>query len=68
MTVLHLHWIQTLELALTGFSLICVGSPELLGTSMKTSPAVGAAPTYSTWEMLNYLRKVEDNLEIRNKT
>lgn len=45
-----------------------MSSPELLGTSMKTSSAAGAAPTYSMWEMLNYLRKVEDDLEIRNKT
>lgn len=43
-------------------------SHELEETSRKTSPVASFALTYLTWKMLNYLRKMEDDLAIMNGT
>lgn len=43
-------------------------SHELLGTSREISPAAGSALTYLMQEIINYLRKVGDNLDIMNET
>lgn len=50
------------------FYLIWMYSHELLGTSRKTSPVAGSALIYLMGKKLNYLRKVEDNLDTMNET
>jgi len=50
------------------FCLTWLYSHEVLETSRKTRPVAGSALTYLMWEMLNYLRQVEENLDIMNET